>query len=79
VAEGGVRLKLKHFNPDHTAWEDKETWTTFAPVSASADELTFSALSIRRTGNDAITMKLRLRNGDKVSEETLQFRRATLP
>jgi hypothetical protein len=76
VAEGGIRMRLKHFNPDHTAWEEKENWTTFSPVSASADELAFSGLRITRNGNDAITMKLRLRNGDKVTEETLAFRRA---
>jgi hypothetical protein len=76
VADGGIRMRLKHFNPDHTAWEEKDNWTTFNPVSASADELAFSGLRITRTGHDAITMKLRLRNGDKVSEETLQFRRA---
>jgi hypothetical protein len=76
VAEGGIRMRLKHFNPDHTAWEDKETWTTFTPVSSSADELVFSALSIRRRGADAITMKLQLRRGGQAVEETLQFRRA---
>jgi hypothetical protein len=38
VAEGGVRMRVKHFNPDYTAWEDRETWTTFDPVSVSADQ-----------------------------------------
>lgn len=76
VADGGVRLRLKHFNPDHTAWEEKDGWVTFSPVSAGPDELAFSGLRIVRNGADAITMKLRLRNGDQVSEETLQFRRA---
>jgi hypothetical protein len=76
VADGGLRMRLKHFNPDHTAWEDKEDWATFNPVSAGPDELVFSGLRILRSGPDAITMKLRVRNGDQVSEETLQFRRA---
>jgi len=76
VAEGGIRMRLKHFNPDYTAWEDREEWTTFTPVSSSADELVFSALSIRRTGTDSMTMKLRIRRGDVTSEELLEFRRS---
>jgi hypothetical protein len=37
VVEGGVRMRLKHFNPDYTTWEDRETWTTFEPVSVSPE------------------------------------------
>jgi hypothetical protein len=76
VVEGGVRMRLKHFNPDHTAWEDKDAWTTFSPVSASKDKLVFSALTIERTGADTLTMTLKLRQEGKVVEETLKFQRA---
>jgi len=76
VVEGGVRMRLKHFNPDHTAWEDKETWTTFTPVSASPTKLEFSALTIERTGADALVMKLKMRREGKVVEEILKFQRA---
>lgn len=76
VTEGGVRMRLKHFNPDYTAWEGKDDWTTFTPVSAIRAELTFSALTIRRTGPDSLTMKLKLRRGETVAEESLEFRRA---
>jgi hypothetical protein len=76
VADGGLRMRLKHFNPDHTAWEDKDGWATFNPVSAGTDELAFTGLRILRNGPDAITMKLRVRDGGKEREETLQFRRA---
>jgi hypothetical protein len=76
VTEAGLRMRLKHFNPDHSAWEDKDAWTTFAPVSASASELAFSGLVIQRSGADAMTMRLRLRRGDAVVEEVLNFRRA---
>ncbi|MBK7115845.1 MAG: hypothetical protein IPH71_07440 [Proteobacteria bacterium] len=75
VVEGGVRMRLKHFNPDHTAWEDKDAWTTFSPVSASKDKLVFSALTIERTGADTLTMTLKLRQEGKVVEETLKFQR----
>lgn len=75
VAEGGLRMKLKHFNPDHTAWEDKETWTTFTPQSSSRDKLVFSALTIERTGPDALTMTLKLRRDGNVVDEVMKFQR----
>lgn len=78
VADGGLRMKLKHFNPDYSAWEEREEWVTFTPVSSSADEIVLSALTIRRTAPDAMTMRLRLRNGENVQEHTLTFRRAPL-
>lgn len=78
VVEGGVRMRLKHFNPDYTAWEDRETWTTFGPVSASPDMLAFDGLVIRRESTDRIVMTIRIRRGDTVSEDTLRFQRAPL-
>lgn len=75
VVDGGLRMRLKHFNPDYTAWEEREEWTTFEPVSFSADEIVFSALTIRRVGEDQITMILRMRRDDGVREEVMHFRR----
>lgn len=76
VVESGLRMRLKHFNPDHTAWEDKDSWTTFTPVSASSRKLEFSALTIERTGADSLTMTLKMRRDGKVVEEVLEFQRA---
>lgn len=78
VVDGGVRMRLKHFNPDFTAWEDRETWTTFEPVSASPEALIFNGLAIRREGEDRIVMTIRLRNGENVTEHILRFQRAPL-
>lgn len=78
VAEGGIRMRLKHFNPDFTAWEDRETWTTFEPVSVSADRLVFNGLTIVREGEDRMVMTIRLRRGETVDEEVLRFQRAPL-
>ncbi|OQW59753.1 MAG: hypothetical protein A4S17_02335 [Proteobacteria bacterium HN_bin10] len=78
VVEGGVRMRLKHFNPDLTAWEDRESWTTFEPVSASPEALIFNGLTIRREGEDRVVMTIRLRNGETVTEHILRFQRAPL-
>lgn len=76
VIEGGVRMRVKHFNPDFVGWEEKDRWVTFEPVSASETELVFSSLSIRRERPDEMTMRLRIRYADGPREEVLRFRRA---
>jgi hypothetical protein len=78
VVEGGVRMRLKHFNPDYTAWEDRETWTTFEPVSVSSDAIIFDGLAIRRESEDRIAMTIRIRDGGTVNEHILRFQRAPL-
>jgi hypothetical protein len=78
VVEGGVRMRLKHFNPDYTSWEDRETWTTFEPVSVSSDAIIFDGLAIRRESEDRIAMTIRIRDGETVSEHILRFLRAPL-
>lgn len=78
VVEGGVRMRVKHFSPDFTAWEDRGEWIEFAPVSAGPDALIFDGLEIRRESEDRITMHLRMRRGDVVTTEVLHFQRAPL-
>lgn len=76
VVEGGVRMRVKHFNPDFVGWEEKDRWVTFEPVSVSENELVFSSLSIQRDGPDDMVMRLRIRYADGPREEVLRFRRA---
>lgn len=78
VADGGVRMRVKHFNPDFVGWERKDAWVTFEPVSASADELSFRGLTIRRAGADEIVMALIIHYPEGEREQTLRFRRAPL-
>lgn len=76
--EGGLRMRVKHFNPDFTAWEDRGEWITFGPVSAGPDALLFDGLEIHREGEDRIVMHLRMRRGETVTTEVLRFQRAPL-
>jgi hypothetical protein len=76
VAEGGVRMRVKHFNPDFIGWEERGEWATFEPVLATGDRLLFDGLDIQRQGADRMVMSIRIRRGDGVDEEILRFRRA---
>ena len=75
----GLRMRVKHFNRDFTAWEDKAGWHSFEPVSAAPGLLKFRGLTLTRVGADAMTIGIRLRGKDgTVREETLRLRRAPL-
>mgnify|MGYP001608406301 CR=1 FL=1 len=78
VVEGGVRMRIKHFNPDYTAWEDRETWTTFEPVSVSPERIEFNGLTITRESPNVVVMTIRIRRGETVSHDVLRFQRAPL-
>jgi hypothetical protein len=78
VVDGGVRMRVRHFNPDFTAWEERGEWHAFEPVSAAPDALIFNGLEIRREGENRIIMRIRMRRGDVVEEEVLRFERAPL-
>jgi hypothetical protein len=78
VQPGGLRLRVKHFNPDFTAWEDKAVWHSFEPLSAEPDLLKFKGLTLARTGNELlITVTLRAKDGT-VTHEPLKLTRAPL-
>jgi hypothetical protein len=75
----GVDLRVKHVNPDFTAWEEKADFVRFAFQSATAAELRFNGLAFSRQGDNAMTAVLRLRYGaDDVRDEILRYRRAPL-
>jgi hypothetical protein len=78
VVEAGVRMRVKHFNPDFVGWEEKDGWHTFEPVSAGPGALEFSGLSIHRTGEDAIEIRLQVRYAGGMREEVLTMRRTPL-
>jgi Domain of unknown function (DUF6265) len=74
--EGGLRMRVKHFNPDMVGWEDKDKSVDFAYASATAGELAFRGLRIVRQGRRRMVMTLRMRSGGQTRDENLTFRRA---
>ena len=70
--EGSVSLKLKHFNPDLTGWEEKEKWTTFRLVELGENIAYFHGLTIERKG-DQMTLYLALTNKGVRSIEEFHY------
>ena len=74
----GLRLRVKHFNADFTAWEGKGEWHSFEPVSVAPGLLKFDGLTIARNGDELlITVTLKQKDGS-VADHPLKFKRAPL-
>jgi len=73
--EGSLVLKVKHFNADFTAWEEKDDYVTFRFISTTPDAVHFSGLSFYRINDDEIHVYIALHNDEKVWEEKLVYRR----
>ncbi|WP_026950348.1 DUF6265 family protein [Algoriphagus mannitolivorans] len=72
-----VSLKLKHFNPDLTGWEEKDKWTTFKLIEMGSQEAYFSGLTFKRSGDQLSIFLSLIQNGERKIEE-FRFTRTSL-
>ena len=74
----GLRMRVKHFNADFTAWEDKAGWHSFEPVAAEPNVLKFNGLTLERKGDEmTIVVTLKQKDG-RIEHMPLKLRRAPL-
>lgn len=75
--KGSVVLKLKHFNPDFSGWEEKAAFVDFPLVSVDAEAVHFDGLSFIRESTNALRIYLLLRDSRTglVREEVFRMRR----
>jgi hypothetical protein len=71
--ETGIRLK--HFNPDLTAWEDKEDMVKFPMVEYSADKIELKGLSFERKSDTELEIRLRLNRNGEIHTEIFNMKR----
>jgi hypothetical protein len=75
--EGSLRLKLKHFNPDLTGWEEKADFITFRLLKLTPTEAFFEGITFRLEGPDRLRIFVAIRNradGTVREEEFVQSR-----
>ena len=76
--KGSLVLKLKHFNPDFSAWEEKSGFVSFRLVKVEDRAIHFDGLSFIRESDDAMLIYLLLRDkSGTVREEEFRMRRVT--
>jgi uncharacterized protein YecT (DUF1311 family) len=74
MEEGGsLVLKLKHFNPDLTGWEEKDGMVTFSLVALEHCLAQFQGLTIRCDGPDKLVVAVRMKS-DAPEPRELVFR-----
>lgn len=70
VEEGGsLTLRLKHFNPDLTGWEEKEKTVDFPLVAVEKGIIHFEGMSFHPQGDAGLTVYLAIRGKDGVFRE----------
>lgn len=67
--EGTLVLELKHFNPDMTAWEEKDELVRFHLVRMEEDTAYFGGLTYQRVDDDTLQIWLAMRGRDGTTRE----------
>lgn len=75
VEDGTLSLKIRHFNPDFTAWEDKDEDVTLRLVKKEDDALHFGIISFYRRNDDHIDAYVLFSDGDELVERPLVYKR----
>ena len=74
--EGTIALRLKHFNPDLTGWEEKDKTVDFRFIKKDGNRIYFTGLTFELSGNGGVNIYLALRQKDgTVREEVFRMRR----
>lgn len=77
--EGTLILRLKHFNPDLTGWEEKDKTVDFKFVKKDGKRMYFSGLTFDQVSNNELNIYLALRQRDgTLKEETFKMKRAAM-
>lgn len=75
----GLRLRVKHFNPDFTGWEERAQSHEFAPETATPRDLRFAGLRYRLDGDTLVgSVAIRQRGAAKAGPVGFRLRRAPL-
>jgi hypothetical protein len=73
---GSLEMRLKHFNPDLTGWEEKGTVRVFPLVKIANGEIYFDGMTYKKTGKDTVTAYLAIGGGEGGTREVVfEYRR----
>jgi hypothetical protein len=68
-------MRLKHFNPDLTSWEEKDDMTTFKMISYSADKIELEGLTFERKSDKDMVISLQMSQGGEPYTEVFNMKR----
>jgi len=70
-----VLVRLKHFNPDLTGWEEKDETVDFPLVAIEEGQAFFDGVTYQRRGPDGLQVYLAMHTKDGVREVSFAYRR----
>jgi Domain of unknown function (DUF6265) len=77
--DGSLEMRIRHFNSNMTAWEEKEKFLTFKLVKIDGDKIHFSGFTMERKGDNAWEGYLAMRGKDgALREERFVLKRAPI-
>lgn len=68
-------LKLKHFNPDFSGWEEKEKFVHFKMIEITENAIVLKGLVYERLSDTEMEIRLDLKEGDKKWTEVFKMQR----
>ena len=69
VDSAGPVMKIKHFNPDFTGWEEKGESTIFPFISVAGNEARFDGLTYTLLGADSLRIVINLGHSEGEARE----------
>lgn len=75
MEEGTLSLKIRHFDADFTAWEERTEDVTLKLVKKDDDELHFGTISFYRRSDDHIDAYILFQNGEDIFEQPIVYKR----
>lgn len=73
----GWLLRVKHFNPDFTGWEEKNKSVSFRLIRTDENRLLFNGLTFEKPDEDILIIYLAMKNENgKQTEERFVFKKA---
>lgn len=67
----GYSMKIKHFSPDFTGWEEKDDAVDFRFIKKEGDRIYFSGLTIHRKNADNLDIYVAFKQDDGSYKEEL--------
>ncbi len=76
--DGGMVLKLRHFNPNFTGWEEKDKCVNFPLIKVENQTAHFGGLTYQRIDDDTLKVWVAMRNSNDntMSETAFEFKLA---
>jgi len=74
VFEDGPAMKLLHYNPDFTSWEEPGEFTRFVLLEAGPDAAVFEGLTYTRRDDGGVGVDLRMQTAEGVRTESFVLR-----